>query len=240
MILFFSGTGNSLMVAERMATLLDERTLNMECGTELHLEDKESLGIVFPVYAWGLPQIVRKYLESIEVGHRYVWILMTCGDDMGYTDCRMTQVLHRKADAAFSVQMPNTYVCLPGFDVDTRELAHAKVEATLARLDDIAQKVNEKASCMELTRGSMPWMKTYVLGPLFNAFLVTDRYFHALPACSQCGLCARSCPTHNIKIQGDKPTWLHQDCTGCLRCYHQCPMRAIEWGRFTAGKGQKR
>ena len=239
MILFFSGTGNSRMVAERMAVLLGERAQDMACGLHPHLDEGESLGIVFPVYAWGVPRLVNRFLSSLQVGRRYVWLLMTCGDDMGYADRRMARVLHREADAAFSVQMPNTYVCLPGFDVDSPEVAEGKVRDTLARLEDIALRVRHRESCQELTRGCMAWMKTYMLGPLFNAFLVTDRYFRTTEACIHCGLCARSCPTHDIEMQGDHPVWLHQDCTGCLRCYHHCPAHAIEWGRFTAGKGQK-
>lgn len=240
MILFFSGTGNSLMVAERMAALLHERTLNMECGMQPLLEDNEPLGIVFPVYAWGVPQLVEKFLCQLHVGRRYVWILMTCGDDMGYTDRYMTKVLRCKPDAAFSVQMPNTYVCLPGFDVDSDEVAQRKKDKTMSRLQDIAHRVKAKESCLQLTRGSMAWMKTYFLRPLFNLLLVTDKYFHTSSTCTHCGVCVKNCPTHDIKIQGDRPVWIHQDCTGCLRCYHKCPMRAIEWGRFTVSKGQKK
>ena len=239
MILFFSGTGNSRMVAERMAALLGEHTLDMSCGCRLQLRDGEPLGIVFPVYAWGVPRLVTRFLSSLQVGNRYVWLLMTCGDDMGYADRRMDSVLHRQADAAFSVQMPNTYVCLPGFDVDSSEVARGKVRDTLERLEDIARRVRNRESCRLLTRGSMAWMKTYVLGLLFNAFLVTDRYFHTSEVCIHCGLCARNCPAHDIEMRADNPVWLHKECTGCLRCYHHCPVRAVEWGRFTAGKGQK-
>lgn len=204
------------------------------------LVDHEPLGIVFPVYAWGLPRIVEDFLKDFKVGDRYVWTVMTCGDDMGYADEVLAKVLGRNVNAAYSVRMPNTYVCLPGFDVDPVELAQGKVNETEARLPQIAADIKTREECTEITRGAAPWLKTYVLRPLFNRFLVTDKYFKAkTSACSSCGLCAKQCPVKDIIITSGKPQWQNSHCTGCLRCYHKCPRRAIDWGGFTQGKGQK-
>lgn len=241
MILYFSGTGNSRMVAERLEVLLNERTFCMEEGVEMmpKLGDDEVLGAVFPVYAWGLPGIVRRFVEHISVGERYVWTVMTCGDDMGYADRILEGALHRKVDAAFSVQMPNTYVCLPGFDVDAAELAERKLEATKGRMPGIAERIGRRERCRELTRGAAAWLKTYVLRSVFNNYLVTDRYFKTNSRCTACGLCAKQCPTKDIEMVSGVPTWQHKSCCGCLRCYHSCPQRSIDWGKYTKGKGQK-
>lgn len=242
MILYFSGTGNSLHVAEILATLLHEQLFCMEKGLcELpDLADGESLGIVFPVYAWGLPRLVADFLKEVSVGERYVWTVMTCGDDMGYADEVLQKVLRHKVDAAFSVQMPNTYVCLPGFDVDSPDLASSKMKQTDDRLPHIADVIRAAESCSDLHRGAAAWLKTYALRPLFNRFLVTDKYFCTGDKCSSCGLCAKQCPVHDIEMKDGHPVWLHRDCTGCLRCFHHCPQRSIEWGNYTRGKGQKR
>lgn len=241
MILYFSGTGNSLRVAEKISTLLHEQLYSMEKGIDSlpSLSDNEPLGFVFPVYAWGLPRIVAQFISKIHTGSRYLWAVMTCGDDMGYADEILQKQLHSKLNAVFSVQMPNTYVCLPGFDVDSPELAHKKVSDTGARIPLIAQRIANREDCSELIRGDMPWLKTYVLRPLFNKFLVTDKYFKTTSRCTSCGLCAMNCPLKDINMESGRPSWDNQRCTGCLRCYHKCPKRAIEWGRYTKGKGQK-
>lgn len=242
MILYFSGTGNSRRVAETLHTLLDEQMFCMEHSyNDLPpLADDESLGIVFPVYAWGVPKIVEEFLADISVGDRYVWAVMTCGDDMGYADNVLEKIIRRKVNAAFSVQMPNTYVCLPGFDVDAPELAAKKQRETAERLPSIAERIKTRATCRELTRGGSPWMKTYVIRPLFNKFLVTDKYFKTSADCNACGLCAKRCPVGDIELCDARPSWRHQNCTGCLRCYHNCPKRAIEWGAYTKRKGQSK
>lgn len=242
MILYFSGTGNSRRVAETLHTLLDEQVFCMEHSyNDLPpLADDESLGIVFPVYAWGVPKIVTDFLANVNVGDRYVWAVMTCGDDMGYADNVLEKIIRRKVNAAFSVQMPNTYVCLPGFDVDAPELAEKKQLETAERLPSIAERIKTRATCRELTRGGAAWVKTYVLRPLFNKFLVTDKYFKTSADCNACGLCAKRCPVGDIELCDARPSWRHQNCTGCLRCYHNCPKRAIEWGAYTKRKGQSK
>lgn len=238
MIIFFSGTGNSKLVAKQLAELLHENLHNMECGNTPHLEEGEPIGIVFPVYAWGLPQIVESYLRKMDVSGRYLWAVMTCGDDMGYADKRLEKALQHKVNAAFSVQMPNTYVCLPGFKVDSDEVAQRKVNTTQERLSEIAGHIQKKEGCRQLTRGGAAWMKTYMLRPVFNRFLVTDKYFRTSKDCNACGLCAKQCPTHNISLCSHTPMWNRTDCTGCLRCFHKCPQRAIDWGKYTKGKKQ--
>ena len=240
MILYFSGTGNSKYVAEKLAELLNEELFNIESSHRLPMMvDNESLGIIFPVYAWGLPKIVADYLSNKNITNKFVWTVMTCGDDMGYADVILEKTIKRTVNAAYSLQMPNTYVSLPGFDVDSQELACKKIKETEAQLPRIAESIRNKENCSELTRGDMAWMKTYVLRPLFNKFLVTDKFFRKTQDCSSCGLCAKQCPTKDIAMIAGKPVWQNKNCTGCLRCYHNCPKLAIEWGKFTKNKGQK-
>ncbi len=129
MIIYFSGTGNSRAVATELGQLMDEEVKAMSPsmrGGDMTLTDSRRLIWVFPVYSWGVPPYVMDIIRSVVIDapaampHHAV---MTCGDDCGLTD-RMW----RKAIAArgwrgrcvMSVQMPNNYVSLPGFDVDPK------------------------------------------------------------------------------------------------------------------------
>lgn len=249
MILYFSGTGNSRLVAERLAAFLGETLCSIDNESMGCRIGDGTLGIVCPVYAWGLPRIVEAFIKRLRADAgsrpRYVWAVFTCGDDIGYTDTCLDKALRASRlgaglDVAFSVAMPNTYVCLPGFTVDTPEVAARKVEQTLQALPQIAGRLKAQTGQGEVVRGACAWLKTYVLRPLFNAFLVSDKPFRSGEACTGCTLCAQQCPTRDIRMDGGRPIWLHRDCTQCLRCFHQCPQRAIDWGSSTEGKLQKR
>lgn len=240
MIYYFSGTGNSLHVARHLADALGDQLSPM---TYLRPVEDEVIGLVFPVHAWGIPNVVEKAVSLLlpRGGETYLYAVMTCGDDMGYADRILDKVLRsacgKTLDAAFSVQMPNTYICLPGFDVDSDALCKEKLTREEIAVKEIAACVSERKSVRRLTRGGFPWIKTYVLRPLFNRFLLTDKYFHVDAArCISCGRCRKMCPVGNIIID-EVPVW-QSHCTGCLACYHACPHHAINFGSMTQKKGQ--
>lgn len=249
MLYYFSGTGNSKFVCEELAKLLGEETCPIAAPRKT---EDSSIGIVFPVYAWGMPHLVRRFVEK-ELGrliplssNLYIYIVMTCGDDMGYTDRLFAKSLHsigRSLSAAFSVQMPNTYISLPGFDIDSEELSNKKIEVAIKKLPHIASIIHSHYNVVNVTRGCIAWGKTYLLRPLFTKFLMNDNMFHVTNFCTGCGKCAKVCTVANIVFSSDetgcRPLWLHH-CEGCLACYHACPQHAIEYGKFTKGKGQKK
>lgn len=237
MIYYFSGTGNSLYVARHLADELGERLCSMTLPAPTN---DEVIGLVFPVYGWGIPnvveQFVRRYKASFEGA--YLYAVMTCGDDMGYTDRVLEKALGRKLDAAFSVLMPDVYVCLPGFDVDSKEECREKFEKEKESVQLITECVKERQVVRHLKRGPFPWAKTYILRPLFNRYLVTDKYFRVdALSCVSCGRCQKMCPVGNILIVDEVPQW-QSHCTGCLACYHACPHHAINFGKMTQKKGQ--
>lgn len=56
-----------------------------------------------------------------------------------------------------------------------------------------------------------------------------DIGYHTTTACDGCRICAKVCPVGNIKMEDQKPVWLHH-CENCLACYNWCPNQAIQGG----------
>lgn len=248
MIVSFSGTGNSRDVALRLADRLGDQVTTIDRALLDSIAHGETIGLgkenrviwVFPIYAWGLPRVVEKVMASARfetdavAGPTLHWMVCTCGDDIGLAHRLWRKAMAArgfKAAGAFSVAMPNTYVFLPGFDLDSPEVANAKREAMPARTDHIAAVIRTCSPTApdEVTEGGAPWIKSHILRPLFNRFLTSPRGFRVdRERCTGCGTCVRSCPLANINLVDRKPVWA-DDCTFCTACYHRCPEHAISW-----------
>ena len=245
MIYYYSGCGNSRFVAESLAEGLGEGLKFIpdlvDEGIGEYVCDAAMLGFVFPVYAWDVPKLVKEFVLKARWKGKpsYVWFACTCGDNIGMTDRTFRRTLSSKGldlDAVFTFQMPETYLCFPGFSLDTPENARLKNDAVRRKLPDVVQLIKEHRQVVDLIPGGWPRTKTYLIGPLFN-LVVSDSGFHSTDECIGCGICAKMCSRHNITMENKRPRW-NGDCTQCMACYHYCPKNAVQYGKLTAGKGQ--
>ena len=138
MILYFSAEGNSKAAALRLGELLEEHVQSItEHAPDGINFDGDTFGLVFPIYSWGVPPIVTDYVRrlnekflSVVRGRKSVWMICTCGDDVAMAPEMLKEALKDiglELDGGWSLQMPNTYLLLPGFSLDSEELAHAKL-----------------------------------------------------------------------------------------------------------------
>lgn len=241
MIFWHSGTGNTLYVAEKLAELTAQPLGYISNAQDYAASKGEKIIWVFPVYSWGIPPVVKKYIKLAKaMPDTEHYMVCTCGDDVGLTHEMWRKLMRSKgynARGAWSVQMPNNYVVLPGFDVDTKEVTQEKLDKSGKRIEEIALGIRCGAKVDNVVRGAFPAIKTKVLYPLFVKFLMSPKPFHHSDACISCGKCANTCPTSNIKMRSNRPEW-GNDCAMCLGCYHVCPVHAVQYGSRTRNKGQ--
>lgn len=243
MIYYFSGTGNSKHVAQCLAEETgDDLKFIPTCEFQGY---SDVLGFVFPVYSWGVPAIVLDFIRALPMCDKedmYVFMVATCGDDVGMTDKMLEKELRAKnigLDLSFSVTMPNTYVLLPGFDVDAKDVEQLKLNKSKARISVIAQKINSRINETDVVRGGMAWLKTRMIYPLFTKYGMNSAKWHAEGSCVGCELCSKVCPVSNIIMVDGKPEWKSK-CISCTACYHVCPQQAVQYGNATKNKGQYR
>ena len=241
MILYFSGTGNSLDVARRLAAALTDECVSM-LSPDVSIDGCERVVWVFPVHSWGVPPVVLDAIGRLCRGantglHHMV---ATCGDDAGLTDRQWREAVEAcgcPTGCAFTVEMPNTYIDLPGFDVDPPQVRDAKLAALPARISAVAASITDGDCHIDVVRGAMPWLKSKVVYPWFMRHAIRPGAFRSIDACVGCGQCASVCPVGNVSVVGRRPVW-GNDCTGCLACYHICPCGAVTHGPFSRGKGR--
>lgn len=258
MLYWYSGTGNSRLIAQRIASLTEEsdcRFMPAQLGiiAERNILPQPAgidsinatLGFCFPVYSWGVPPVVMKLIEILDsetLAAGYVYAVLTCGDEAGLAAEMLRNALARRGitlHAVFTVIMPNNYVMLPGFGIDSKELEAKKLREADARIAAVAAAINARRVTTNVHRGPMAWPKTHLIYPLFRRWGVqTSRWKVDASKCTGCGRCAGVCPSGNIRLNDDGTPHWGKHCFSCTACYHACPARAIDYGSFTRGKGQ--
>ena len=235
-IYYFSGTGNSLQVAKRLASSLDARLVAMAGALDGELAPARRVGLVFPIYMYRPPKLVARFMERLRPAD-YTFVVMTYGGDLGGAVERTGRHLGQAGvslDAAFAVKMPDNYTPFGGpgpEDEQRNRIERADVDA-----DEIAKAVEAGARPV-IKRKSL--FRDYVHPGIFYAFGYhmiprTDARFVVKDSCNGCGSCAQVCPVGNIEMVEDRPRWKGK-CEQCLACLQWCAPEAIELGKATEG-----
>jgi len=243
---WFSGTGNSLHAARRLAEAFPGMRLvaiTDRLVSEPPELSGEVVGFVFPVYAYGPPPVIQKFVSAAAVGELgYVFVAMTHGGGPANATVVTDRLFRGRGidvSAFFTIRMPSNYV------VGSNPVEGGKA-AAIFELGE-----GELATARELlaSRGKHPAssggvgarFKSAVVFPLFQKGAKTyDRSFFATDACNGCGVCVAVCPSSNIELdEKDRPIWRGR-CEACLGCINLCPRQAVQTGSLTKGRRRYR
>jgi ferredoxin len=243
-IYYFSGTGNSLKIAKDISKGISDCRLRhiaaaMAQGDTTPV-DTEKVGIVFPVYADGLPLIVEKFLRDLKTHpDTYVFAVANYGAAAGGTLLQADNILREngcRLSAAFGLKMPdNTQILFPP---SSEEEQKEDFDNEIIEAAGIAVKIEKGLIAgLELFRNVQQLRGTSWQRPVFDPRKMAAN-FTTNNTCDGCALCERVCPVSNIAIEGAKPRWLDH-CEQCLACMQWCPHEAIQfsertstWGRY--------
>lgn len=245
MIFYFSATGNSRYVAERIAVRCGDRTESIAehlRGGQLQaeLEKGEQLGFVTPVYFYGIPSPVRRFVQEMELhvpGRLYTWHVVTFGTATGSANRMLADELKKRridVNAFFSVRMPDTWT--PMYDVSDAGEVSRILKASEKEIDRCAEHI-AAGDGGDFNRHKGISAITPAAYGIYRHVLST-RSFHVKDSCISCGFCAEQCPDEAIRMTDGKPEWLKERCAFCLGCLHRCPAGAVRFGRNTEKHGQ--
>lgn len=241
-IYYFTGTGNSLSVAKKIAATLGETELvpvaSFYDTTGDITPGVERIGIVFPVYFIGLPAMVASFVSRLRFrNEKYIFAVCTFGGTgaapaLQQLNGILQQNTSHGLDAGFMVKMPGNYILMyesPKGEKRAKKLVTADNE--IARIAEAA---------LQCRKAKLPYsFFGEILHILFyHRFLSRvhgeDQKFTVSEKCTSCGTCAAVCPANNIKIVQKKPVFQHR-CELCCGCIHNCPVQAIQVGIKTEG-----
>ncbi|HQI01338.1 MAG TPA: EFR1 family ferrodoxin [Deltaproteobacteria bacterium] len=236
-IFYYTGTGNSLWVSRRLADNLGGARLVSIPGIEdaAKAAGSETVGLVFPVYIWGVPAPVIRFVSvSSALDTGYVYAIAVNAGQVSNTLVQLKDVLARRGvdlSAGFQIRMPSNYIPWggPGPVEKQRKLFGLADE----KIADIASCIRERRS-LPVEKGPL-WQRivfTFIYKMTFSRVPAMDEKFWVDERCNGCGVCSRVCPAANIILAPDRPAWNHA-CDQCFACLQWCPQEAIQCGRKT-------
>lgn len=247
MIFYFSGTGNSQMVAQMIAKNLQDKMVPMvkviNSGERLHytLQENEHLIFVFPVYAWAPPQIVLEFIQrlTIEVlDNQPLSVIVTCAKTQGNTINVIKKALKKKGlklTSAYLLKMPNNYNII-GY-VDSPSIIRNKLSKSKVQVEEIIEHLmGHSKGEISIDQERCAILKTAFGGFLLNQFATNTKLFAANDDCIRCQVCEKICPSRCITVI-EKPIW-RDKCHHCLACLHYCPKSAIQYGNHMGKKAR--
>jgi flavodoxin/NAD-dependent dihydropyrimidine dehydrogenase PreA subunit len=244
---YFSGTGNSLYIAKRLADQLGESQLVPLAKASQQsdiIASTEHVGFVFPVYFWGLPEIVVNFVQKINLEKAdYIFAVLSCGGVAGYAVNHLEKLLKAKSktlNVGCHIAMPGNYI-IPSYYKYTyadQEKQKVRFEKANERIDKIAQTIKEQRTMLK-KNGVILNLITRLVNKLFYVILgeihLRDKKYYADDTCNACGICEKLCPVNNIVLSEGKPHWQH-NCQQCMACIQLCPQEAIQYAKQTAQK----
>ena len=235
MIYYFSGTGNSRCIAVQLAARTSDVAQNLVGQTTIPSLDELSVGLVFPVYAWGVPEPVLDFVKQLRGQPTFSFGVCSCGGEAGLAMDKLSQVFH--LDSAYSIRMPNNYVM--GSELESADRITLAIVEAKKRIDRIATQIIAKQPASDVDTGRLAWVKSNLFNMGFNKAARRTRPFFVTDKCISCGICARDCPAKTITMVEGRPEW-GKKCYQCTACINLCPTRAIEYGKGTAARGRYR
>ena len=234
----FSGSGNTLLVAEAMAEAFRRRGVPV-AGRRIEkgfagIEPGQCLGLAATVAYFSTYPFVWRFLESLPPSPRTsdgagveVFYAGTMAGFAGGAVGAIRKVLTDKGYRPVGAKvflMPSNY---------------HNVAIDRAANDRLASKARADAAAFadDIAEGRASWGRIPVVSDLVaslsrrgwgpRGFRKKFRLFFDRAKCVNCGLCAELCPIGNISLDPDGTPQMGDRCEYCQRCVSFCPEHAI-------------
>lgn len=238
MVIYFSGTGNSLAIARSIAEATKDQVLPLVEAVRQDLSHEKRIGLVYPSYDFNAPPAVRNLVPRLKLNPQaYVFIIIPCGAQAGNSSWTIRKLLRQKGiEVAYihKIRVPDNSAIVFGRNPNDQKW---KFERFSKRLETIVSDIRAERRAHHYSWWSpLAW----IMGTerMQEWMIRTFRPSVNAEKCIGCGICTRVCPMRNIALT-DRETpndrsaevaAIGPHCTACLACLHACPQQAIEAG----------
>ena len=233
-IYVFSGTGNTLIVANKISETFNKNSYNstvskMESVEPAQIDLSSTIGIGFTTACWNTFPFVRTWIDNLPDGNGTELFLFTSmGDSSFGMIAHIAKILEKKNYKIIGAKgfiMPNNFLLVLK-DKKNKE----RIEKTLVKVEDFIKGIINSAGYIRKPNifSSIAFcFSSFVTTKLWNTKLAKKimKFKVDKTKCNGCGTCANLCPLGNIEI--NKIPQFKDKCIFCLRCVSYCPQQAL-------------
>ena len=247
MVLFFSATGNTEFIARRIALELGDECLNLldrvKRGDFSAIHSDKPFIICAPVYVCEMPRFLAKYLKTVPLtGSREVYFVFTSGGYAGISGI-LAKALVRKKKMHYrghaEFKMPRNYMANDHYPMLPYEQIKERILDSCRQLESVVAEIRAGRDLTSRHVWLFETIITVPFNPVWSKLQYKTRDFYTTEDCMGCGRCEHLCPLNNISIREGKPVW-GTACTHCMACIGNCPAEAIEYGTISQTKEKYR
>ena len=235
-ICYFSGTGNTLWSAKKIAEKIGGECDLINVGAEAQKADinieADAVVLLFPAYAYGAPLVFHDFVQRAVFKTPYIAVFVTFGTSPGGALAEINRLLNKKnTGAAYFGRIPSVENYIAIFGPQKEKTIEKRLQLQRTATEEAARCVIERRTNRINT--FRPF--SVFVSMLFSIGLkVFYKRYRLTADCDGCEICEKLCPVSAIVMRDKKPVFTRK-CEHCQGCLNWCPRGAILFGRIKSG-----
>lgn len=241
-IYWFSGTGNTLLIAEALGESLESGGFTvkfkaMESSDPSEADPGKTHGLAFPVAEQGTYPLVWGFIRNLPspsargITDADIFMIDTMAAYSGGVKGPIKKILKQKGFrtiGAKEIVMPSNLM----LKKKTPEKNKLKIEKG---------KISAEQFGRDLISGKAVWRDIPLYSDFMSSISRTNHSWNFIrkhfplkvddSLCTRCRLCETNCPTQSWSFDAEqnRMIWTEDACIHCLRCFSYCPVQAITY-----------
>lgn len=230
-IYYFSGTGNSLVVAKDIAEKMNGNLISIPSVMDKEgiTTDADIIGIIFPVYYLGtvnIPLVVQRFIMKLdEIGTKYIFAVCTYGGGSGSTLTILDEMIQARGghlSAGFGVQMPQNAFRKP-FENKTKLYNNWKEK----KLDFVCKQVKAKKEGRFDDDGIFKGLTVNIIEKMTKLDFLQSFFIDPMKSTAKVSKDSNLTMDEIIPLM-DRSYHTDENCTGCSTCSKVCQVCNIQ------------
>jgi ferredoxin/flavodoxin len=235
-IFYFSGTGNTEIVADLLAKEFRGRAASAELirvedilknKVDFDINKYDIIGIGYPIHALNAPRIIFDFIKVLPAAKSKKVFILKCPGDPILRGGPLSPVKKNLEQKGYEVFYEGVIV-MPSN-------VFLRIDEKMVKLicDVAARKVKKIAE--DIIAGKTQLFRYGLFSGIF-AKLFSDgenrgarmfgKHLRTSKSCNLCNICVENCPENNISVVDNRINFSN-NCLLCMKCIYNCPKAAI-------------